>query len=316
MKSFELINYSFDEQRIDFRVFHPVKDGYIIAKDIDLDATIYKMKIWDVQPGLHVFFQPTPKHGFDFSREDFGGFTFELIDEGVVLDRIILRFRYTNLYKHKQNINDYYHPSFVNYREFFVDDRYKNFDLSNCEKVIDAGASIGLFTQYILNRGARYVAAIECDDRSIKALIGNFLHDRNITIIGEALSDREDQTALYWKEDNPLISTLDIQHSEFSTFDNPNTKIVQTTTLQNVVNTLGWDKINLLKLDIEGEEWNVINSTSNTIFEITDKILLEYHNSQGRLSSIIERFNSLGFKYQFEDGCDIESENGTVFFFS
>jgi hypothetical protein len=79
---------------------------------------------------------------------------------------------------------------------------------------------------------------------------------------------------------------------------------------------LGWDKINLLKLDIEGEEWNVINSTSNTIFEITDKILLEYHNSQGRLSSIIERFNSLGFKYQFEDGCDIESENGTVFFFS
>ena len=45
MKSFELINYNFDEQRIDLRVFHPVKNGYIIAKDIDLDATIYKMKI-------------------------------------------------------------------------------------------------------------------------------------------------------------------------------------------------------------------------------------------------------------------------------
>ena len=61
MKSFELINYNFDEQRIDLRVFHPVKNGYIIAKDIDLDATIYKMKIWDVQPGLHVLPRPLPE---------------------------------------------------------------------------------------------------------------------------------------------------------------------------------------------------------------------------------------------------------------
>ena len=130
MKTFELVNYNFDEQRIDFRVQYPLKDGYIIAKDIDLEATIYKMKLWNVQPDLYVFFQPTPKHGFDFGREDFGGFIFELIDEGVVLDRIILRFRYTNLYKYKQNINDFYHPSFVNYREFFVYDKYKDFDLS------------------------------------------------------------------------------------------------------------------------------------------------------------------------------------------
>lgn len=316
MKSFELINYNFDEQRIDFRINHPVKNGCIVAKDIDLDATIYKMKIWDVQPGLHVFFQPTPKHGFDFGREDFGGFTFELIDEGVVLDRIILRFRYTNLYKHKQNINDYYHPSFVNYREFFVDDKYKDFDLSNCEKVIDAGASIGLFTQYILNRGARYVAAIECDERGIKALLSNFLDNKNVTVIGEALSGQQGEATLYWKEDNPLISTLDIQYSEFSTFNNPETKTVQTTTLQSIYNTLGWNKIDLLKLDIEGEEWNVIDSTSNTIFELTDKILLEFHNSEGRLPKVISRFNSLGFKSQFEEGCDENSKNGTILFFS
>ena len=67
MKSFEIISYNFDEQRIDFRVQYPLKNGYIIAKDIDLDATIYKMKLWDVQPDLYVFFQPTPKHGFDFA---------------------------------------------------------------------------------------------------------------------------------------------------------------------------------------------------------------------------------------------------------
>jgi FkbM family methyltransferase len=236
MKKFELINYNFDEQRIDIKVNHPVKDGYIITRDIDLDATIYKMKIWDVQPGLHVFFTPTPRHGFDFQRADFGGFTFELIDQGVVLDREILRFRYTNLYKYKQNINDFYHPSFVNYREFFVDDKYKDFPLSNCKNVIDAGASVGLFTQYILNKGAKQVISVECDERSIKALQGNFYSNDNVTIIPKALSSDIGEQTLYWKDDNPLISTLTTNHSEFAQDINPNSRLIQTTTLEKIIN--------------------------------------------------------------------------------
>jgi FkbM family methyltransferase len=316
MKKFELINYNFDEQRIDIRVNYPIKDGYVIARDIDLDATIYKMKIWDVQPGLHVFFTPTPRHGFDFQRADFGGFTFELIDQGVVLDREILRFRYTNLYKYKQNINDFYHPSFVNYREFFVDDKYKDFPLNNCENVIDAGASVGLFTQYILNKGAKQVISVECDERSIKALQGNFYSNDNVTIIPKALSDDIGEQVLYWKDDNPLISTLTTNHSEFAQDINPNSRLIQTTTLEKIINDSCWDKINLLKMDIEGAEWDVIDSTSNSVFESIDKILLEYHHPGDKLESFIHRMNSLGFKYMFESGYNGSEENGTIMFYS
>ncbi len=88
MKAFEIISYNFDEQRFEVRINHPLKNGYFVVKDIDLDTTIYKMKLWDVNPGLGIFFIPTPKHGFDFQRDDFGGFTFELIDEGVSIDGI------------------------------------------------------------------------------------------------------------------------------------------------------------------------------------------------------------------------------------
>jgi FkbM family methyltransferase len=315
MKTFELVNYNFDEQRIDFRVQYPIKNGFIIVKDIDLEATIYKMHLFDVQPDLYVFLQPTPKHGFDFGRDDFGGFIFELIDEGVVLDRIILRFRYTNLFKYKQNISDFYHPSFVNYREFFVYDKYKDFDLDNCKKTIDAGASVGLFTQYILNRGAKQVCSIECDDRSVKALQGNFYNNSNVTIIPKALSGENGEITLYWKDNNPLISTVDPNHSEFTYSDNSNSKIIPCTTLEKVVNDLGWDKIDLLKLDIEGAEWDVIDSTPNSLFEMTSKILMEYHSPNGRLDYVIERLQSLGFKHEFEDGCFPNSENGTIFFY-
>ena len=311
---FQLINYNFLDQRIDFLVNYPVKDGYIIAKDIDLDTTIYKMKIWDVKPGLCVFFIPTPKHGFDFDEEDFGGFTFELIDEGVVLERKILRFRYTNMYQYKQNINDFYHPVFVNYREFFVYDRYKNFDLQGCENVVDAGASVGLFTQYMLNKGAQQIASIECDDRSITALFSDFISNPKVKIIGIALSDTNGEKELYWKEDNPLVNSLEVNGSEFSNQNNPNYKLVKTITLEKLLSNLNWDKVDLLKIDIEGSEWDVINTTSDDTFKSIDKILLEYHWPKGRLQSVISRFESLGFSYKFEDGCNGGEENGTIFF--
>jgi len=134
MKPFELVNYNFDEQRFDVRINHPVKNGYFIVRDIDLDTTIYKMKLWDVNYTLDIFFIPIPKFAFDFDQPDFGGFSFELIDEGVSVDKTFMRLRYTDMYKHKQDmIHDFHHPVFVNYREFFVWDRYSSFDLTGCE---------------------------------------------------------------------------------------------------------------------------------------------------------------------------------------
>ena len=84
MKPFELINYNFDEQRFDVRINHPVKNGYFIVRDIDLDTTIYKMKLWDLDYTLDIFFIPIPKFAFDFQQPDFGGFSFELVDEGII----------------------------------------------------------------------------------------------------------------------------------------------------------------------------------------------------------------------------------------
>ncbi len=208
MKAFEIISYNFDEQRFEVRINHPLKNGYFVVKDIDLDTTIYKMKLWDVNPGLGIFFIPTPKHGFDFQRDDFGGFTFELIDEGVSIDKEIMRLRYTNMYKYKQDmINDFYHPVFVNYREFFQWDRYKEFNLEGCKKVIDIGASIGLFTKYMLNKGAKEIYSVECDDRSIKALISNFSYYDNVKVIPKAVYSSEGEMELFFKDDNPLVNS-------------------------------------------------------------------------------------------------------------
>jgi FkbM family methyltransferase len=317
MKAFEIISYNFDEQRFDIRVNYPLKNGYFVVKDIDLDSTIYKMKLWDVVPGLNIFFIPTPKFAFNFQREDFGGFILELIDEDIIIDRQIMRLRYTEMYKHKQNmLNDFYHPVFVNYREFFCEDKYSCFDLSGCEKVIDAGASIGLFTKYMLNKGAKEVYAVECDDRSVKALKSNFSYYDGVKIIPKALYSSEGEGMFWFKDDNPLVGSLEFTKSEFKDWqDNPDTKIIHTTTLVKLFEETGWNEIDLLKLDIEASEWEVIDSTPNYVFELTNKFLLEYHYPEGKLDVVIKRMHTLGFKHWFEPGFNEESQNGTVLFY-
>lgn len=319
MKPFEITNYNFDEQRFDVRINHPIKNGYFVVKDIDLETTVYKMKLWDIPDGkiLNIFFIPIPKHAFDFQRDDFGGFIFELIDEDIILDKELMRLRYTDMYKYKQSfMNDFYHPVFINYREFFQWDRYSCFDLSGCKKVIDAGASIGLFTKYMLNKGAKEVYSVECDDRSIKALNSNFSYYDNVKIIPKALYSSEGELPLFFKDDNPLVNSLNFYDSEFAGHSTtPDSKMVPTTTLEKLFEETGWSEIDLLKIDIEGSEWEVIDSTSNYIFEITNKFLLEYHMPKGRLYDVINRMHSLGFKHWFEPGYSEEDNNGTVLFY-
>jgi FkbM family methyltransferase len=187
--------------------------------------------------------------------------------------------------------------------------------LEGCKKVIDAGGSIGLFTKYMLNKGAEEVVTIECDDRSIKALISNFSYYPQVTIVPKALYSTEGEMELYWKEDNPLVNSLNIEDSEFSAHINPNSKTVPTTTLQKIIEQTGWESVDLLKIDIEGSEWEVLDSTPNTIFESIDKFLLEYHWPNGKLHQLISRMGSLGFKFKLEHNCEIDSDNGTILFY-
>ena len=310
MKKFELTNINFEDQMIHLRVNHPIKNGYIVARDIDLGTTMYKMKIWDVEPGLICYFNVTAKFVFDFNRDDFGGFEIQLMEGQDVLETQFIRFRYTNLTNHRIDIKDYLHPVFLNYREFFVDDIYKDLNLNNCTNVIDAGASIGLFTRYMLRKGAENIVCVEPDPRSVVALQDNYFNRSNIEVINKAITGHVGLLPLHFKDDNPIVSSLDTTYSEFSDLPHQEVVDVETVTLDMLYQHTGWDVIDLLKLDIEGSEYEALNNTSDDVLNATRRILLEYHWDNGRLEPISNRLLSLGFTCKVIQG----GENGMLFF--
>jgi len=308
MSKFDIKDYNFDTQTFTFQVHYPVTSGYLSIKDIDLKCTIASMYIWDVQPGLFLFITPTTKQGFNFDQESFGGFEIDLIDKGEVIERKIIRFRYPNLTEHRiDNFDDNHHPTFMNYREFFVEDIYSNYNLDNLNVVIDAGASVGLFTRYMLRKGAKNVIAVEPDERSIKALNSNFYQEDRVKVYPYALSFKDGKTKFYQSK-NPLNSSLD------SNWEEENTEVdVDLISLENLVKD--FDKIDLLKLDIESAEYEVIDNTPDYIFNKVDRILLEFHREQGRLQGITDKLSKLGFKSTPPERTLTNPEFGNIYYY-
>ena len=71
------------------------------------------------------------------------------------------------------------------------------------------------------------------------------------------------------------------------------------------------DILVLLKLDIEGGEWDVLFNTPNEIFDNIDSILLEYHAQGGKLNEVNKKLEDLGFsmKGSFQNSDDGEFGN-------
>ena len=201
------------KQKLHFTINVPIKEGRIHIKDIDLGCTIYSIPLLNSLEGWNGWCCPIPKFGYDFDQENFGGFEIDLLEGGEVLERIFLRFRHTGLEKYRFNFEDGYHPTWMNYREFFVDGLYDYYDFTNLNVVIDAGASVGLFTKFALKQGAQKVVAIEADSRSIKYLNHNFGLNNKVDVIYSALSSKLG-AASFNLHNNPLNSSLDLEGND------------------------------------------------------------------------------------------------------
>jgi FkbM family methyltransferase len=129
---------------------------------------------------------------------------------------------------------------------------------------------------------------------------------RKFTIFDSALSDKTG-TAEFNE------STSDISGS-FST-DHINMKrgtikkyLVKTITLEDILSKLSLAKVNLIKIDIEGEGYKVINSLTKDLTNKVDQFVFEFHHHCIDKYSVLDTLKSikklelLGFKYYSNDG--------------
>jgi len=147
---------------------------------------------------------------------------------------------------------------------------------------IDVGAWIGYYS-LLLARDARKVIALEPDPRNIKYLRHNLIVNKvnNVRILPFALDTKDGDADLVLA---PMSSGNSLHASGY-------TRKVKTIRLETLLADLCEREIDLIKMDVEGAEFSIINNLDKSVFYPVNKWLIECHKKgapQRQLQAIFE----------------------------
>jgi FkbM family methyltransferase len=326
---------SFDEKenKIHFN-YQSDRNRYvqIVLRDIDTWLSIYTWTQELVDYNSSFWAIPIPARIFRFGSEPgFNGFRIEYyeiqpdIESDIYLernkmcrlksvsDRLLdvqeLRLRNNNPtmpFRYKIQ-NPLHSLTYFTYMTFFYQKIYEDFNFGKDSVVVDVGANIGTFTMYALHRGASKVYALEPVQSAFDDL-NNTLKSDKVVPLQIAISDSNGELDMYTIPWNDTMASFDknhiVQHSQdeqdIISFKVKTQKFVDFMYEQNL------EKIDLLKVDIEGAEYMMFDAIDDNTLMKVDRLLLEFHdNYNGEFRKhILDKLDKTGFEYTFYQQAD------------
>lgn len=137
--------------------------------------------------------------------------------------------------------------------------------------IIDIGANLGSFSMYAANKGAN-VLSFEPDSYNFNYLLKNIKinnFENKIKAYNVAISDKPGTVKLSINDNHACNSIMD--SDQYNTLD------VTSTTIDIIINELKIQKINLIKIDVEGAEYIILPNISKESYKKIEKIIGEYH---------------------------------------
>jgi len=185
-------------------------------------------------------------------------------------------------------------PSFIwQFKEIFAEELYKFKSKSKEPLIYDCGANIGMSCLYFkkLYPNAK-IKAFEADPKIVKILENNLKKNKII-------DDVEIINSAVWIDYNGLEFASEGADGG-SIYGDKNKVKVSSIRLKDWLEKE--EKIDMLKIDIEGAEYEVLKDCKDSLSNV-DNLFVEYHswnNSPQKLSEILEIFESNGFRYYIE----------------
>lgn len=169
--------------------------------------------------------------------------------------------------------------------------------------VLDVGANIGALTLPIARRlqGHGRVIAVEpaddTADRLRNHVVGNGLQDR-VHIVEAALSDHEGHAQLRSSTSWPTDTGSRTLEGGSATVGSP----VRVMTGDALRQELAIDSFNMIKIDVEGHEWAVLDGLAETFGSHAPRVVLlevvatHQQRAGKRASSLVRRMEEMGFQ--------------------
>ena len=177
---------------------------------------------------------------------------------------------------------DMYSREVAGFWEIFQEHQYLELPAAGADEkrvVIDAGANVGFFSmKQALQFGDKLdLIAFEPDPSTYERLQKNVDRIRtrtaaHIRCVNSALDAHSGEAK--------FVRDVSVESHIVDGNADADAITVQLTTLDRVVEEEGIQKIDLLKIDVEGHEMKVLEGARNRALPITDNITLEYHQPQ------------------------------------
>ncbi|MDT7885844.1 MAG: FkbM family methyltransferase [Thermoproteota archaeon] len=160
--------------------------------------------------------------------------------------------------------------------------------------VIDIGAYIGTYSIRFCK--IAYKGKIV----SIEPLYDNYLmlvynaklnNCKNLYSVNMGIWSEEGTKSIFYKSDRMTLATLNINLIDKQS--NFHKNLIKVTTLDKLINSLGLTKIDFIKIDVEGSEYEVLMG-ANKALDITRSVLIETH--ENNRYKCIDYLKNKGFK--------------------
>ena len=198
----------------------------------------------------------------------------------------------TTLFNKKVKVNNafwYLHGL----KELFIDESYKFYSATSAPIIIDCGANVGLSVMYFKSIFPRAKITAFEPDQNIFSLLTSNINEfgyADVNLINKAV----------WIEDGGIEFLASggvggrICHGSDS-----NTIQIPTVRLKNLLQ----EKVDFLKIDIEGAEFDVIEDCKDNLVNVNN-LFIEYHSleeKEQKLDEILKILKLAGFKYYIKE---------------
>ena len=171
-----------------------------------------------------------------------------------------------------------------------------NYNLNNESIVFDLGANEGWFVEQINNKFGSKIFCFEPINKFITLIEKKFIKNKNIIILPFAISDKNETNIIYYNDNSSSIYVKNDEPIKINCI-----------TLDEVINKYKINKIDLIKINIEGEEYKLLEYIiKNNLIEKCMNIQVQFHviiedyeKRYNLIKTELEKTHHLTYKYPF-----------------
>lgn len=170
--------------------------------------------------------------------------------------------------------------------------------------ILDIGANVGLFTSaWLKSNPNNRIVCVEANPALIANLEGLFYGNENVTVLNKLVSNISGAKVDFYVQDQHTLSTACkewVSDSRFANQTHFNKKIqVETITLDDLILTYG--EPNLIKIDVEGYEYEVLQGLTKRQRDIVFEWVEERFSKTIDCCKLLEGLGYSNFAYCMRD---------------